>query len=212
MPLGARAVKRAFDVAISMGALLIAAPLMIVIGVAIWVTMGWPILFLQERAGLGGVPFTLLKFRTMAGSPEGEGWYLHDQERVTSLGAFLRRTSFDELPSLLNVLVGDMSLVGPRPLLTSYVTRYSDAHRRRLSVKPGLTGLAQLQRQSIAFSRRFELDVHYVDSWSLLLDAKILLRTVVVVLSGSGVVTGQSVDVVDDLGLSDHLYSDPDET
>lgn len=211
LPTYARAIKRGCDVAFSVATLVILMPLMLVSGVAIWVSMGRPILFLQERAGMGGEAFTLIKFRTMAGSPNGQEWYRYDGERVTALGAHLRRASIDELPSLLNVLVGNMSLVGPRPLLTEYVARYSGAHRRRLSVKPGLTGLAQLQRQSIAFSRRFDLDIHYVDNWSLALDVRILLRTVVTVFSGAGVVTGQPVDDVDDLGLSDHLHSDRDE-
>lgn len=143
---------------------------------------GKPIFFRQERAGRGGRPFKILKFRTMH---LGEGT---DLERTTRLGAFLRRTSLDELPQLLNILKGDMALVGPRPLPTAYVPRYSLAQARRLEVLPGLTGWAQVNgRNALAWEDKFALDVWYVDNRSFLLDCRVLLKTIAAVFSSRGI-------------------------
>jgi lipopolysaccharide/colanic/teichoic acid biosynthesis glycosyltransferase len=150
--------------------------------------MGFPVLFYQTRPGLNEKPFTMLKFRTMRDAFDSEGRPLPDAERLTPLGRFLRATSLDELPELWNVLKGDMSLVGPRPLLPQYLDRYTAFERRRHEVKPGLTGWAQIGgRNSLTWHDKFKLDVWYVDNWSLSLDLKILLRTVSTVLRRDGI-------------------------
>lgn len=174
--------KRAFDVGGSGLGLLVAALPMAVIALVIRVRMGSPVLFRQERPGLGGRPFTLAKFRTMrAGAGD-------DATRLTRLGAFLRATSLDELPELWNVLIGDMSLVGPRPLLMEYLPRYSDRQARRHEVRPGLTGLAQVEgRNLVAWKERFELDVRYVETRSMALDLRIIGRTIGAVLRREGI-------------------------
>jgi sugar transferase EpsL len=181
-------VKRAIDVVVAVGTLLVLSPLLAVVAVAIRVTMGGPVLFRQARAGRRARPFDLLKFRTMRLEAAGEHGPRHDMDRVTKLGAFLRRTSIDELPSLANVLRGELTLVGPRPLPVNYVDRYSEEQARRLLVTPGLTGWAVVHgRNQLNWEERFELDVWYVDHRSMLLDLKIILRTVGLVLRGSGV-------------------------
>ena len=162
--------------------------MLLAIGVAIRVAMGRPVLFSQLRPGLGGRPFRLYKFRTMAATTDDAGTLLPDGERITPLGAFLRRSSLDELPELWNVVRGDMSLVGPRPLLMEYLDRYNATQARRHEVRPGLTGLAQVEgRNALPWDERFELDVAYVDSASLRLDLGILLRTVPATLRGRGI-------------------------
>lgn len=169
-------------------ATLLAAPVMAVVAIAVRSTMGPPILFRQERAGLDGRRFRLLKFRTMRPPESGEEGPEADDRRTTPVGRFLRGTSLDELPSLLNVLVGDMSLVGPRPLPTAYLPRYSPTQARRHEVRPGLTGLAQVEgRNLLSWDERLALDVRYVDEWSLGLDLEILWRTVGVVLRRTGI-------------------------
>jgi lipopolysaccharide/colanic/teichoic acid biosynthesis glycosyltransferase len=174
--------KRAFDVAVSAVALLVFALPMAALAVAIRLTMGSPVLFRQVRPGLGGEPFTILKFRTMRDGDEP------DAERITRLGRFLRETSLDELPELLNVLRGDMSLVGPRPLLVAYLDRYTPEQARRHEVRPGLTGLAQVSgRNATTWEQRFALDVEYVDTRSLALDLRIIGRTVRAVLAREGI-------------------------
>ncbi len=180
------------------------SPLLGATALGIWATMGRPVLFKQVRPGRHGKPFILYKFRTMRAPRPGEGVYFRtDAERLTPLGRFLRRSSIDELPELWNVLKGEMSLVGPRPLLTEYLEKYTATQRRRHEVLPGITGWAQVNgRQAISFSKRLEHDVWYVDNWSLALDAKILGKTVLAVFRSAGVLPGQSVDDVDDLGLS----------
>ncbi len=174
--------KRAFDVVVSAAALVVAAVPMAVLAVAIRLTMGSPVLFRQVRPGRGGATFTILKFRTMR---SGEG---ADAERITRLGRFLRTTSLDELPELLNVLRGDMSLVGPRPLLVAYLDRYSPEQARRHEVRPGLTGLAQVSgRNDTTWEERLALDVRYVDTRSFALDLRIIGRTVRAVLAREGI-------------------------
>ena len=174
--------KRALDLVGSSVGLLVALLPMALIAVLIRLRMGSPVLFRQERPGLGGRPFTLIKFRTMrAGAGD-------DDVRLTRLGRLLRTTSLDELPELWNVLVGDMSLVGPRPLLAEYLPRYSPRQARRHEVRPGLTGLAQVEgRNLVAWEERFELDVRYVDTRSLALDLRIIARTVSAVLRREGI-------------------------
>jgi len=198
-----RALKRAMDVTLSASALGVLAPVLGATAVAIRATMGSPVLFAHKRPGLHGELFTLYKFRTMRAPREGEVYFRTDEERLTALGRFLRRSSIDELPELWNVLRGDMSLVGPRPLLTEYLERYTPEQNRRHEVRPGITGWAQVNgRQTIKFSKRLEHDVWYVDHWSVWLDFKILLMTVKDVFASSGVIPGQNVDDVDDVGLT----------
>ena len=178
----ARAVKRTVDIVGAGAGLVVAAVPMAFIAAAIRVTMGPGVLFRQTRPGLGGRPFQLLKFRTMR---HGED---DDADRLTRVGSFLRSSSLDELPELVNVIRGDMSLVGPRPLLVSYLDLYSARQARRHEVRPGLTGLAQVEgRNALAWEERFELDVTYVDTWTVLGDLGIILRTVRSVLARDGI-------------------------
>lgn len=198
--------KRALDVVVACAVLVLFSPVLAGLSLLIVVTGGRPVLFRQERIGLHGRPFTLVKFRTMKEPKAGQAMLLTDADRVTSLGAFMRNTSLDELPQLWNVLAGDMSLVGPRPLLQAHLDLLDDEQRRRHSVKPGVTGLAQVEgRQQLTFSQRYALDVLYVDTRSLALDARIIWRTITSVFSRSGVETGQAFEDVDDIGLQSHL-------
>mgnify|MGYP000872402717 FL=1 len=195
-------VKRVIDMIMSGLGLIILSPLLVIISVIIFIQMGRPVLFKQMRPGLNGKPFYMYKFRTMRQPKENETMYLTDSERVTKLGKFLRNYSLDELPELINVLKGDMSLVGPRPLLMEYLDLYTEEQKRRHDVKPGITGWAQVNgRQNITFSKRFEYDVWYVDNMNFLLDLKILCLTVKKVFIREGVNTGQSISDVDDIGL-----------
>jgi sugar transferase EpsL len=202
-PKAALAAKRALDVLGAGAGLVALAPVLAGAAVAVWVDLGRPVLFCQDRPGLKGKLFPLRKFRTMRAAREGEKWHATDEERLTRVGRFLRRTSIDELPELWAVLVGDMSLVGPRPLLKEYLAKYTPEQMRRHDVRPGITGWAQVNgRQTIPFSRRLALDVWYVDNWSLALDLKILLMTVRDVFAAKDVLPGQTMDEVDDLGLA----------
>jgi sugar transferase EpsL len=171
-------VKRFTDIVLSSGALLLLFPLMAAIALTIRLCDGPPVLFRQRRSGCNGRPFTLLKFRTMRDSPDAQELLASDGERLTPLGTLLRQLSLDELPQLWNVLRGDMSLVGPRPLLTQYMDRYNSEQLRRHDMKPGITGWAQIHgRNAVTWTERFALDLWYVDNWSLTLDAWIILRT-----------------------------------
>ncbi len=177
--------KRAADLAVSVPMLLVAAPVMAVCAVAIRVAMGNPVLFRQLRIGYRERPFTLLKFRTMSAARDAASALSTDAERLTPLGGWLRRTSLDELPQLWHVITGEMSLVGPRPLLPQYLDRYTPVQRRRHERKPGITGWAQIQgRNSLSWERKFELDVWYVDHQGFWLDLRILLATAVTVFRG----------------------------
>jgi lipopolysaccharide/colanic/teichoic acid biosynthesis glycosyltransferase len=179
--------KRVLDVAGAAAGLLLAAPLLAGVALTVAVTMGRPVLFRQPRAGLGGRTFRLMKFRTMRLAAAGEG-VAADADRLTAVGRFLRSSSLDELPTLWNVLRGDMSLVGPRPLFVDYLDRYSPEQARRHEVRPGVTGLAQVRgRNELSWPERFMLDVWYVDHRGPLLDLWILLRTVGVVLRREGI-------------------------
>lgn len=176
---GYQATKRALDIAGSAAGLVTTAPLWVPAAVAVRLTMGSPILFRQMRPGQGGAPFEMMKFRTMREPRSGEERLKTDADRLTAVGHFLRKTSIDELPTLLNVLKGDMSLVGPRPLLMRYLDRYTAEQARRHEVKPGVTGWAQINgRNAISWEEKFTLDVWYVDHQALLLDLKILCATV----------------------------------
>ena len=180
--------KRMMDILVALALLMILFPLFIVTGVAIFMNMGRPVFFKQVRPGIHGKPFIIYKFRTMRDERDREGNLLEDHERLTKLGYFLRRYSIDEIPQLLNVLKGDMSLVGPRPLLMEYLPLYSDKHRRRHEVKPGITGLAQVMgRNGLSWEEKFELDVWYVDHQSIWLDLKILLMTIGKVVKKEGI-------------------------
>lgn len=199
-------VKRLFDIFSALFGIIAASPLLLVLWVLVRLNMGSPVFFRQERPGLHGRPFLMCKYRTMTDRVDEEGKLLPDSQRLTLLGRFLRGSSLDELPELFNVLKGDMSLVGPRPLLMAYLDRYTPEQARRHEVRPGITGLAQVSgRQEIPFSKRFELDVWYIDHWSFTLDIKILLLTVWRVVGSRGVKSGQDVREVDDLGLSEGI-------
>src|SRR6266436_5687837 len=170
--------KRAFDVAAASGALIVLAPLLGVTALAIRLVLGRPVIFAQRRPGRHARPFILYKFRTMSGGRAADGRLLPDRKRLTRLGRLLRRTSLDELPELVNVIRGEMSLVGPRPLLMEYLPRYTREQARRHDVRPGITGWAQLNgRNALPWERRFALDVWYVEHQSFRLDVRILLLT-----------------------------------
>jgi len=183
-----RVVKRVFDIIASCILLVLFSPVMALTACLIYLTMGSPVLFRQQRPGLYGQPFTLVKFRTMTDARDKTGNLLPDEMRLTRLGAFLRSTSLDELPELFNVLKGEMSLVGPRPLKMEYLSLYTPRQARRHEVLPGITGWAQVNgRNSLSWEEKFELDVWYVDNRSFWLDLKILFLTVVKVLKREGI-------------------------
>ncbi|TMP79140.1 sugar transferase [Pseudoalteromonas sp. S983] len=180
--------KRLFDFLVALFTLLILLPVIMLVAVFIRFKLGSPILFTQERPGLNGKIFKMMKFRTMLDGKDKQGNLLPDDERMTPFGAFLRSTSLDELPGLFNVLKGDMSLVGPRPLLVQYLSLYSAEQARRHNVRPGITGWAQVNgRNAISWEQKFKFDVWYVDNQSLLLDFKILLLTVKKVFVREGI-------------------------
>lgn len=180
--------KRLMDIVVSACALVVASPFLTIIAVWIWWRLGRPVFFRQLRPGRHDRPFMLVKFRTMLDARDAAGKQLPDSERLTALGRFLRSTSLDELPELFNVLTGDMSLVGPRPLLMEYLPLYSAWQARRHEVRPGITGWAQVNgRNAISWEEKFELDVWYVDHQSIWLDLKILFLTVEKVLKRSGI-------------------------
>ena len=186
--------KRLLDLVGATVGIVVASPLLAWTAAAILVTQGRPILFRQPRPGLHGRPFTIYKFRTMRQPRLDEVWYATDSERVTRLGRFLRATSIDELPEFWNVLRGEMSLVGPRPLLMDYLESYTPEQRRRHNVRPGLTSWAAVNgRHALRFEERLALDVWYVDNWDLRLDARILLMTIRQVLRRTDVSDVQSV-------------------
>lgn len=181
-------IKRLIDIFGALAGLLLFAPLMLFIVFLINLNMGSPVLFSQLRPGLYGKPFVMYKFRTMKNSMDEKGNLLPDEKRLTRLGGFLRSASLDEVPELWNVLKGEMSLVGPRPLLMEYLDRYSTEQARRHDVKPGITGWAQINgRNAMTWGKKFELDVWYVDNWNLWLDIKILWLTLIKVLRRQGI-------------------------
>lgn len=179
-----QSIKRVCDLATVIVTAPIWVPLLLIASFAVKIKLGSPILFRQQRAGKGGKVFTILKLRTMV---DGDG---EDEERITPLGRFLRKTSLDELPQMINVLRGEMSIVGPRPLLVEYLPHYSKEQFRRHEVKPGITGWAQINgRNAITWEERFKLDIWYVDHASLWLDLKIVLKTFASVINGKGATT-----------------------
>jgi lipopolysaccharide/colanic/teichoic acid biosynthesis glycosyltransferase len=181
--------KRAVDVSLSAILLLILSPLLIAIAVAVRATSPGGVLFRQKRIGAGGRPFVICKFRTMvADAPQSRLYSHRDDPRVTRIGRVLRRTSLDELPQLLNILKGEMSFVGPRPDLPDHVDKYTEAQRRRLAMRPGVTGWAQVNgRNRLSWDERISLDLAYIRGWSLARDLVIAVRTIKVVLTGEGV-------------------------
>ena len=182
------AVKRWIDVAVGVSVLVLGAPVIAATAALVYADVGRPLLFRQDRVGLGGRIFQLKKFRTMRHAVDRDGRPLPDGERLTRIGRLLRASSLDELPQLINVLRGDMSLVGPRPLLVEYLPRYSPEQARRHEVVPGITGLAQVAgRNGLTWPEKFALDVFYVDHQSLALDLKILARTVFAVVKRDGI-------------------------
>lgn len=175
--------KRLCDVLIAMAGLILVAPVLVLVAVLVRLKLGSPVFFRQVRPGLHGQPFWIIKFRTMTDERDASGKHLPDTQRLTPLGKFLRRTSLDELPELLNVLKGEMSLVGPRPLIPRYTPYYTERERTRLNVLPGITGWAQINgRNNLPWDNRLECDAWYVEHYSLWLDLKILALTVVKVL------------------------------
>jgi lipopolysaccharide/colanic/teichoic acid biosynthesis glycosyltransferase len=180
--------KRAFDVLVSAVALILLSPVLAVLALAVRTKLGTPVLFRQRRPGLHGRPFTLVKFRTMRDAQDPCGRPLPDEQRLTPFGRWLRSTSLDELPELWNVLKGDMSLVGPRPLLMQYLERYSPEQARRHDVRPGITGWTQVNgRNALSWQEKFALDTWYVDNRSFFLDLKILALTALQVVRREGI-------------------------
>lgn len=185
--------KRLLDFVLSLLALLILFPLFVVLGILVRVFLGTPVLFVQQRPGVNEKIFRLYKFRSMTDRKDKEGKLLPDEERLTKFGRFLRTSSLDELPELINILKGDMSIVGPRPLLVQYLDRYNKFQKRRHEVRPGITGLAQVNgRNALSWKKKFQYDVWYVDHVSFVQDVKIILQTIRVVLSHSDISSGTS--------------------
>ncbi|KJS19594.1 MAG: sugar transferase [Clostridiaceae bacterium BRH_c20a] len=193
--------KKLMDFILALMALVILSPLMLLIGVLVRIKLGSPVIFKQERPGLNENKFTLYKFRTMTDEKGGDGQLLTDDIRLTKFGVFLRATSLDELPELVNIIKGDMSIIGPRPLLDKYVPLYSDYQRRRHEVRPGLSGLAQISgRNVISWDERFKLDVDYVDNITFLGDCKIILLTLKKVFIREGISSNTSMTMEPFLG------------
>lgn len=193
--------KRILDVTLALSGMVLLLPLLVPVALVILLKLGRPIFFSQQRAGLGGKPFRIYKFRTMTDARDADGRLLSDKERLTPLGVFLRRTSLDELPELYNVLKGDLSLVGPRPLFLRYLPYYTEREQLRHCVKPGITGWAQINgRNSLPWDKRLALDVWYVENRSMRLDLAILLKTMVKVVTREGV-SADSDEVESDLEL-----------
>lgn len=200
----ARFGKRVLDLIIASTALLILCPVWLIVAILARIKMGSPVLFRQERPGLGGQPFIMNKFRTMDQSRDAHGELLPDEARLKGFGSFLRTSSLDELPELVNVILGDMSLVGPRPFLMEHVSLYTATQARRHEVRPGITGWAQINgRHQIPFSKRIELDVWYIDHLSLWLDLKILMLTIPRALASHDVKATERDEEIIDIGRKD---------
>ena len=183
-----RHIKWLFDLTVSVPSVIVLTPILVLIGILVRLKIGSPILFKQARPGFRGKPFVIYKFRTMTNERDTDGNLLPDGDRLTRLGRFLRKTSMDELPELFNVIKCDMSIVGPRPLLMQYLDRYTPEQARRHEVRPGLTGLAQVNgRNAISWEDKFNLDVWYVENQSFWLDCRIILMTVWKVLKREGI-------------------------
>lgn len=181
-------IKRLMDFIIASVLFVVLLPLIIITAIVVWRSFGLPLLFKQKRPGLANKPFCLYKFRTMTSALDEQGNLLSDEQRLTDLGKFLRRWSLDELPQLINVIKGDISLVGPRPLLMEYLDHYTPEQARRHLVRPGITGLAQIKgRNALSWEQKFQFDIFYVDHQSLMLDIKILFLTARAVFSRKGI-------------------------
>ena len=193
--------KKVVDIAVSVSVLIVLSPVLIALTLLVFIIHGWPIVFVQERPGLQGKPFLMYKFRSMTNATDTSGALLPPEERITRFGKFIRATSLDELPEFYNVLRGEMSLVGPRPLRMEYLERYTPGQMRRHEVRPGITGWAQIHgRNDISWEDKFRLDVWYVDNWSLMLDFRILLSTVGLVLSRKGIAPDGAVIMTEFMG------------
>lgn len=200
--------KRAFDIAASLTGLVLLAPILLITAILVARNLGTPVLFKQTRPGRHGRPFTILKFRSMTDERGPDGELLPDEKRLTRFGMFLRHSSLDELPELLNVLRGDMSLVGPRPLIMAYLDRYDSEQAKRNLMRPGITGLAQVSgRNAISWEERFELDVHYVENWSFSMDLRILLATVGKVLKREGITENNHASMSEFMGSKQRTES-----
>jgi len=195
--------KRSFDIAISAMALVVLSPLIVAVALLVWWNLGRPVFFRQARPGLHGKTFMLVKFRSMRDAADGQGRMLSDEARLGAFGRTLRASSLDELPELWNVLKGDMSLVGPRPLLVSYLARYSPEQARRHDVRPGITGWAQVNgRNALSWDEKFRLDVWYVDNRDFGLDLKILFLTIARVVSRRGISADGHASMPEFMGTS----------
>lgn len=181
-------IKRLIDIIISVSGLIILFPIILLLIILVYFKLGSPVFFVQERVGKNNKVFKMIKFRTMKDIKDKNGEVLSDEERLTSFGKMLRSLSLDELPELINIIKGDMSIVGPRPLLKEYIPLYSDEQIRRHNVLPGLTGWAQINgRNAISWTEKFKLDIWYVENWSLLLDIKIFFLTILKVIKREGI-------------------------
>lgn len=199
-----KCVKRFFDIVSSLLAIIVLAVPMVILAVLIRVKLGGPVLFKQERPGKDGRIFTLLKFRTMTNACDENGELLPDEVRLTKFGIFLRSTSLDELPELFNILKGDMSVIGPRPLLVQYLPRYNEHQSRRHLVRPGLTGWAQVNgRNAISWEQKFDYDVEYVENVNLFLDIKIIFMTVINVIKKDGISSETSATMEEFMGTEE---------
>ena len=196
-----RVIKRIIDLVLSGIALLVLSPVYLILAIIVRIKLGSPVLFSQERPGKNEKVFRMYKFRSMTDARDADGNLLPDEERMTHFGAALRATSLDELPELWNIFKGDMSIVGPRPLLVRYLPRYNERQRRRHDVRPGLTGWAQVNgRNAISWEQKFEYDVEYVEKESFLFDVKILFMTVGKVLHRSGITSEGNITMEEFMG------------
>lgn len=208
MPKGIPFPKRVFDLVLTIPGTILISPLLLVLAILVRLKLGSPILFRQVRPGYKGQLFTLNKFRSMTDQRTPDGVLLPDSQRLTAFGRFLRSTSLDELPELINVLRGEMSLVGPRPLLTAYLDRYNPEQSRRHDVLPGITGWAQIKgRNALTWEEKFNLDVWYVDNWSIWLDIKILAFTFLKVIRREGITQPGSATAEEFRGTPDEKTS-----
>jgi lipopolysaccharide/colanic/teichoic acid biosynthesis glycosyltransferase len=200
-------IKRLIDFVLAFLGLIVLSPIFIILTIALYFANDGKPFFFQSRPGQKEKIFKIIKFKTMNDKKDSNGDLLKDTQRLTKIGRFVRKTSLDEIPQLINVVKGDMSLIGPRPLLPEYLPLYTDKHRRRHEVRPGITGLAQIKgRNQMKFSERFNSDVFYVDHISFSLDVKIIILTIKSILfKSSTIINGQTVDDVDDLGISINL-------
>jgi sugar transferase EpsL len=207
LPDGVPLIKRLFDLTATIVGLVLISPILLIISLLVWIKLGLPILYRQQRPGLRGRPFSNYKFRTMTDMRDDSGKLLPDLDRLTGFGRFLRSSSLDELPELFNVVKGEMSLVGPRPLLMQYLDRYSVEQNRRHNVLPGITGWAQVNgRNALNWQDKFRMDVWYVDHWSFWLDIRILLMTIGKVFRREGITQAGHATAEEFLGNkeSDH--------